>query len=286
MSSGRRRSSHREPRRVESLRRAPADAPAHLPDARRAAGDRQPGRVRRVRPQRVLRRHRHRRERAVQAQERRAEVARHHPRRLRAHPGRQPQARRPAPAVPVLRRPAAAVPPALVLVPTERRRLPRDGEPAGGEAQHLLARLQGADRRRAHRPGSDWTRCRLCARRSAAATRPRRSRSPAASSRPASRCRSGSSILMLRNLKSPETYFQAAFRVQSPWSIKNPERRRPERRGDPQAGLLTCSTSRRRERCASSPTTAIGLSPDEPTQRRRSRISCRSCPCSPTTAPT
>ncbi len=31
-----------------------------------------------------------------------------------------------------------------------------------------------------------------------------------------------SSILILRNLKSPETYFQAAFRVQSPWSIKNP----------------------------------------------------------------
>ncbi len=30
------------------------------------------------------------------------------------------------------------------------------------------------------------------------------------------------SILMLRNLKSPETYFQSAFRVQSPWSIKNP----------------------------------------------------------------
>ncbi len=31
-----------------------------------------------------------------------------------------------------------------------------------------------------------------------------------------------SAILMLRNLQSPETYFQAAFRVQSPWSIKNP----------------------------------------------------------------
>jgi hypothetical protein len=31
-----------------------------------------------------------------------------------------------------------------------------------------------------------------------------------------------SSMLMLRNLKAPETYFQAAFRVQSPWSIKNP----------------------------------------------------------------
>ena len=27
---------------------------------------------------------------------------------------------------------------------------------------------------------------------------------------------------MLKNLKSPETYFQAAFRVQSPWSLKNP----------------------------------------------------------------
>ena len=31
-----------------------------------------------------------------------------------------------------------------------------------------------------------------------------------------------SSILMLRNLTSPESYFQAAFRVQSPWSVKNP----------------------------------------------------------------
>ena len=30
-------------------------------------------------------------------------------------------------------------------------------------------------------------------------------------------------IFMLRNLKSPETYFQAAFRVQSPWTIKNPD---------------------------------------------------------------
>jgi hypothetical protein len=31
-----------------------------------------------------------------------------------------------------------------------------------------------------------------------------------------------SAIFMLRNLNSPETYFQAAFRVQSPWSINNP----------------------------------------------------------------
>ena len=30
-------------------------------------------------------------------------------------------------------------------------------------------------------------------------------------------------ILMLRNSSSPETYFQAAFRVQSPWVIRNPD---------------------------------------------------------------
>lgn len=36
-----------------------------------------------------------------------------------------------------------------------------------------------------------------------------------------------SSILMLRNLNSPETYFQAAFRVQSPWVIRNPNGTNP-----------------------------------------------------------
>ena len=30
-------------------------------------------------------------------------------------------------------------------------------------------------------------------------------------------------IFMLRNLKSPETYFQSAFRVQSPWTISKPD---------------------------------------------------------------
>ncbi len=30
-------------------------------------------------------------------------------------------------------------------------------------------------------------------------------------------------IFMLRNLTTPETYFQAAFRVQSPWAIRNPD---------------------------------------------------------------
>jgi hypothetical protein len=37
-----------------------------------------------------------------------------------------------------------------------------------------------------------------------------------------------SAILMLRNLKSPETYFQAAFRVQSPWSVQNPNGDNPD----------------------------------------------------------
>jgi hypothetical protein len=36
-------------------------------------------------------------------------------------------------------------------------------------------------------------------------------------------------IFMLRNVTSPETYFQAAFRVQSPWSVRNPEGDDPNR---------------------------------------------------------
>ena len=36
-------------------------------------------------------------------------------------------------------------------------------------------------------------------------------------------------ILMLRNSSSPETYFQAAFRVQSPWAIRNPDSTTPNK---------------------------------------------------------
>ena len=36
-------------------------------------------------------------------------------------------------------------------------------------------------------------------------------------------------ILMLRNSSSPETYFQAAFRVQNPWTIKNPDSTSPNK---------------------------------------------------------
>ena len=95
-----------------------------------------------------------------------------------------------------------------------------------------------------------------------------------------------SSILMLRNLKSPETYFQAAFRVQSPWSIKNPNGDDPNEGRGPQAGLLRVRLRPRRARCASSPTTASGCRRTSRTLRRPSRSSSRSCPCSPTTART
>ncbi|MFA7399644.1 MAG: GIY-YIG nuclease family protein [Sideroxydans sp.] len=36
-------------------------------------------------------------------------------------------------------------------------------------------------------------------------------------------------IFMLRNASTPETYFQAAFRVQSPWTIKNPDSTTPNK---------------------------------------------------------
>jgi hypothetical protein len=38
-----------------------------------------------------------------------------------------------------------------------------------------------------------------------------------------------SGILMLRNCASPETYFQAAFRVQSPWTVRNSDGSSPNR---------------------------------------------------------
>jgi len=38
-----------------------------------------------------------------------------------------------------------------------------------------------------------------------------------------------SGIFMLRNLSSPETYFQAAFRVQTPWTITNPDDKSPNK---------------------------------------------------------
>ena len=72
-----------------------------------------------------------------------------------------------------------------------------------------------------------------------------------------------SSILMLRNLKSPETYFQAAFRVQSPWSIKNPNGDNPNEEEilKPACFVFDFAPTRALQQLADY---AIGLSPEEP----------------------
>ncbi len=72
-----------------------------------------------------------------------------------------------------------------------------------------------------------------------------------------------SSILMLRNLKSPETYFQAAFRVQSPWSIKNPNGDNPDEEEilKPVCFVFDFAPTRALRQLSEY---GIGLSPNEP----------------------
>ena len=76
-----------------------------------------------------------------------------------------------------------------------------------------------------------------------------------------------SSMLMLRNLKSPETYFQAAFRVQSPWSIKNPNGDDPKEEEilKPACFVFDFAPTRALRQLADY---AIGLSPNEPKPER------------------
>jgi len=72
-----------------------------------------------------------------------------------------------------------------------------------------------------------------------------------------------SSMLMLRNLKSPETYFQAAFRVQSPWSIKNPNGNNPNEEEilKPVCFVFDFAPTRALRQLSEY---GIGLSPNEP----------------------
>ena len=72
-----------------------------------------------------------------------------------------------------------------------------------------------------------------------------------------------SSILMLRNLKSPETYFQAAFRVQSPWAIKNPNGDNPKEEEvlKPVCFVFDFAPTRALRQLSEY---GIGLSPNEP----------------------
>ena len=71
------------------------------------------------------------------------------------------------------------------------------------------------------------------------------------------------SILMLRNLKSPETYFQSAFRVQSPWSINNPNGDNPneEENLKPVCFVFDFAPTRALRQLSEY---GIGLSPNEP----------------------
>jgi Type III restriction enzyme, res subunit len=72
-----------------------------------------------------------------------------------------------------------------------------------------------------------------------------------------------SSILMLRNLKAPETYFQAAFRVQSPWSIQNPNGDDPNEEEvlKPVCFVFDFAPTRALRQLADY---GVGLSPNEP----------------------
>jgi hypothetical protein len=72
-----------------------------------------------------------------------------------------------------------------------------------------------------------------------------------------------SSILMLRNLKSPESYFQSAFRVQSPWSIKNPNGDDPNEEDilKPVCFVFDFAPTRALQQLAEY---GVGLSPEEP----------------------
>lgn len=72
-----------------------------------------------------------------------------------------------------------------------------------------------------------------------------------------------SAIMMLRNLKSPETYFQAAFRVQSPWAIRNPNGDNPNEEEilKPVCFVFDFAPTRAlRQLCEY----GVGLSPSEP----------------------
>lgn len=75
------------------------------------------------------------------------------------------------------------------------------------------------------------------------------------------------SILMLRNLNSPETYFQAAFRVQSPWSIKNPNGDDPHEEAvlKPVCFVFDFALTRALRQIADY---GAGLSPEDPSPER------------------
>jgi hypothetical protein len=79
-----------------------------------------------------------------------------------------------------------------------------------------------------------------------------------------------SSILMLRNLNSPETYFQSAFRVQSPWSKMNPNGDDPneEEIFKPSCCVFDFAPTRALRQISEY---GMGLSPEEPNPEKAVR---------------
>lgn len=76
-----------------------------------------------------------------------------------------------------------------------------------------------------------------------------------------------SSMLMLRNLQAPETYFQAAFRVQSPWVARNPNGDDPTRAEvlKPVCYVFDFAPTRALRQVSNY---GVGLQPDEPNPQK------------------
>ena len=93
-----------------------------------------------------------------------------------------------------------------------------------------------------------------------------------------------SSILMLRNLKSPGNLLPGRVPRAVAVVYQEPQWRQPERGGGPQARLLRVRLRAHTRIAATLRVRRSAYRPTSRTRRTRSRISCRSCPCWPTTA--
>ena len=251
----------KQSRQVEPLRRAAADAPADLPDAGRAAGDRERRGVRRVRPQRVLRgigtgakaQFKHKSDVQKWLDIIRGRYA------PKAVENLKTGTRPPFPysdvrLLPYLQHsfwflPNVAACHAMAnLLAEKHNTFWHDYEvvvAAGASAGIGLDALPPV--RKAIGSGFETKTITLsCGKLTTGVTVPQ-----------------WSSILMLRNLKSPETYFQAAFRVQSPWSIKNPNGDNPNEEEilKPVCFVFDFAPTRALRQLSEY---GIGLSPNEP----------------------
>ena len=274
-----------EPWQVEPLWRAAADAPADLPDAGRAAGDRERRGVRRVRPQRVLRGHGHGRRarssstRATCRSGWTSSAAQYAPKAVEhLKTGTRP----PFPysdvrLLPYLQHsfwflPNVAACHAMAnLLAEKHNTFWHDYKvvvAAGASAGIGLDALPPV--RKAIGSGFETKTITLsCGKLTTGVTVPQ-----------------WSSILMLRNLKSPGDLLSGRVPRAVAVVHQEPERRQPERGRDPQARLLRVRLRAHARAAAALRVRRSGSRPTSRTRRTPSRTSCRSCPCWPTTART